>query len=59
MHLSHLLSPANLGIVNIGVLVWSVTLDSEASLYKTLVDNTEVSYLYLGSFTLLYNIVPH
>jgi len=53
MHLSHLLSPANLGIVNIGVLVWSVTLDSEASLYKTLVDNTEVSYLYLGSFTLL------
>ena len=30
-----------LGIINIGVLVWSVTPDAEASLHKTLVDNTE------------------
>lgn len=34
-------SPLSLGIINIGVLVWSVTPDAEASLHKTLVDNTE------------------
>lgn len=56
---SSILTCQSIGIVNIGLLVWSVTLDSEASLYKTLVDSTEVSSYHLDSFTLLYNIVPH
>ena len=29
------------GVTSIGVLVWAVAPDSEASLYKTLVANTE------------------
>ena len=31
------------GVTNIGVLVWAVVPDVEASLYKTLISNTEVS----------------
>ena len=37
---------SQIGITNIGVLVWTVAPDSEASLYKTLIANTEVGLLY-------------
>ena len=31
------------GVSSIGVLVWAVVPDAQASLYKTLISNTEVS----------------
>ena len=47
------------GVSSIGVLVWAIVRDDEASLYKTLISNTEVSchmyqfFVYIVSTTLL------
>ena len=48
-----LLNSSHTGITNIGVLVWTVAPDSEASLYKTLIANTEVRFtVYLEYYSI-------
>lgn len=44
------------GVSNIGVLVWAVVPDAQASLYKTLISNTEVSFvMYHTSSLIVFN----
>ena len=50
---------SHIGITNIGVLVWTVAPDSEASLYKTLIANTEVRFTRVVTLCISVVILTH